>query len=83
MEQHGNNTLNNRSNWPEAVQDSVIGGKPQHLAFGALRAFPNQQLRKLCVALRDRTLQLDTQLVHTLLRQSFYQLGNFSDEDLP
>jgi hypothetical protein len=83
MEQHGNKSLHDRQNWPEAVQDRIIGGKTQHLAFGALRAYPNQQLRKLCVALRDRSLQLDTQLVQTLLRQTFYHLGNFSDEDLP
>ena len=63
--------------------DRIIGGKFSHLALGALRANPNQQLRKLCVALRDRSLQLETHLVHTLLRQTFYHLGDFSDEDLP
>ena len=83
LEQNGSKSLNNRQNWPEAVQDRIIGGKPQHLAFGALRAYPNQQLRKFCVALRDRSLQLDTQMVHTLLKQTFYHLGDFSNEDLP
>jgi len=56
MEQHGYESKHNRQNWPEAVQDRIIKGKTQHLAFSALRAYPNQQLRKLCVALRDRTL---------------------------
>eukprot|EP00899_Mesostigma_viride_P018047 jgi/Mesvir1/26243/Mv05721-RA.1 len=50
--------------------------KPQYLAFGALRAFPNQQVRKMCIALRDKLLPLDRPAVHTLLRMAAYHLGD-------
>jgi len=33
--------------------------KKEFLSFGALRAFPNQQDRKICVALHDRSLPLE------------------------
>eukprot|EP00899_Mesostigma_viride_P005241 jgi/Mesvir1/14718/Mv05368-RA.1 len=49
--------------------------KPEYLAFGALRAYPHQQVRKLCVALRDKLLPLDQPAVHTLLRMAAYHLG--------
>eukprot|EP00899_Mesostigma_viride_P028443 jgi/Mesvir1/8784/Mv02694-RA.1 len=49
--------------------------KPQYLAFGALRAYPNQQVRKMCIALRDKLLPLDRPAVHTLLRMAAYHLG--------
>eukprot|EP00899_Mesostigma_viride_P019525 jgi/Mesvir1/27574/Mv07319-RA.1 len=49
--------------------------KPQYLAFGALRAYPNSQTRRICVALRDKLLPLDQPAVHTLLRMAAYHVG--------
>jgi hypothetical protein len=49
-----------RSNYALAYQDTKPRwlSTPEFLAFGALRAYPNQQIRKLCVALHDRSLPL-------------------------
>eukprot|EP00899_Mesostigma_viride_P012816 jgi/Mesvir1/21535/Mv03976-RA.1 len=49
--------------------------KPQYLAFGALRAFPNQQARKMCIGLREKVLPLDQPAVHTLLQMAADHLG--------
>ena len=79
MEQHGRESAKDRGNWPEAAQDASPGwlaGKRQHLAFTALRAYPVQQMRKLCVALRQQSLPLDQPAVHALLKQTFYHLGD-------
>eukprot|EP01035_Chromulina_nebulosa_P021325 gene21325-27629_t len=83
MVQSGYDTCPSRSNWPEAVQDEMVGGKIEHMSFGGIRAFPNQQLRKLCVVLRERSLPLDKPAVHSLLRQTLFQLGDLSDDDIP
>jgi hypothetical protein len=40
--------------------------KSEYVCFGAVRSYPNQQDRKICVALRDRSLPL--QEVHLRLR---------------
>lgn len=42
----------------------------QWLAFAGLRAYPHTQLRRLCVALRDRTLLLDSPQVSLLILQT-------------
>ena len=79
IEQHGRESAEDRGNWPEAAQDASpdwLVGKRQHLAFTALRAYPIQQMRKLCVALRQQSLPLDQPAVHTLLKQTFYHLGD-------
>ena len=49
--------------------------KREFLAFTLLRAYPHLQMRKLMVALRDRLLPLKHDAVHTLIRQTLYQLG--------
>eukprot|EP00899_Mesostigma_viride_P019526 jgi/Mesvir1/27575/Mv07320-RA.1 len=49
--------------------------KPAYLAFGALRAYPSSQTRRICVALRDKLLPLDQPAVHTLLRMAAYHVG--------
>ncbi|CAN0412868.1 unnamed protein product, partial [Discosporangium mesarthrocarpum] len=53
-------------------------GKEEYLTFGALRSYPLQQLRKLCVALRDKTLPLRSRAVQTLIRQALYHLGEIT-----
>jgi hypothetical protein len=86
MEQHGDASEPSRGNVPEAEQDNKpdwLASKQHHLAFGALRAYPNQQLRKLCVALREKDLPLNELGVHLLLRQTLFQLGALSDEAQP
>eukprot|EP00899_Mesostigma_viride_P003650 jgi/Mesvir1/13286/Mv16551-RA.1 len=78
MPQYGtDNTDTTRGNIAIAEQISRPAwmSKPQYLAFGALRAYPNQQVRKMCVALRDKLLPLDRPAVHTLLRMAAYHLG--------
>jgi hypothetical protein len=52
--------------------------KQQYLMFGDLRAFPYQQLRKLYIALKDRTLPLTKKTVELLIVQTMYQVGNMS-----
>ena len=37
--------------------------KPEYLSFGAIRSCPNQQDRKICVALRDRSLPFEEVLI--------------------
>ena len=79
MEQHGRESAEDRGNWPEAAQDASPGwlaSKRQHLTFTALRAYPIQQMRKLCVALRQQSLPLDQPAVHALLKQTFFHLGD-------
>ena len=47
-----------RGNYTLANQDTRPGwlSTPEFLAFGALRAYPNQQMRKLCIVLHNRSL---------------------------
>jgi hypothetical protein len=49
--------------------------KPGFLAFGSLRAYSLLQLRKLAVALRERTLPLSHPAVQLLVRQTLYHVG--------
>lgn len=86
MLQHGANSEPFRGNVPEACQDiscSWLPGKTEFLSCGAMRAYPNQQVRKLCVALRERSLPLDEPAVRKLLQQTFYHLGELSDGEQP
>ena len=87
MEQHGRERQE-RGNWPEARQAQRpmwISQKPEHLAFGTMRAYPRQQIRKLLSVLHDRrqhrSLPLETPAVRLLLRQTLYQLGEISKDD--
>lgn len=54
--------------------------KPQYLAFCSLRAYPLLQLEKLCTFVLDRQLPLDQPAVHTLLRQTLFQLGTLTPD---
>ena len=49
--------------------------KQEWHAFCALRAYPNQQLRKLLLALHERALPLGEPAVHCIVRQVLHQLG--------
>ena len=73
-------TDSKRSNLPIANQEDKPGcfNKQQWLSFANLRAYANQQLRKLCSCLSDRTLKLDEPIVHTLIRQTLYHIGEVS-----
>ena len=57
--------------------------KPGFLALGTLRAYPLTQMRKLCVALRQRTLPLWHPAVQTLVRQAVHHLGELTDAERP
>lgn len=87
IEQHGNaETSPLRTNWPIASLQSKptwLPEKSQYLTFGSLRSVPNQQFRKICSVLRERSLPLDNQEVHVLIKQALYHLGEFSDDNLP
>jgi hypothetical protein len=48
----------------------------QYLLCGTLRAFPNQQYRKLCIALQDNNLPIDRDEVHVLLKTVLYHVGD-------
>jgi len=54
--------------------------KVEFLDFTKLRAYPFQQVRRLCVALIDGSLPLRDASCHILLRQTLYHLGEFSSE---
>ncbi|KXZ49831.1 hypothetical protein GPECTOR_19g282 [Gonium pectorale] len=74
-----------RGNLPIARQDSRPSWltKPAFLEFGTLRAYPLRQLRRLCAALHDRSLPLARIAVHTLIRQTLFQLGPLTDARQP
>ena len=82
MAQHGAAALASRGNVAEARQDikpDWLAGKPELFSFGAMRAYPNQQIRKICIALRERSMPLDNPAVRRLLQSSLYHLGVLSD----
>ena len=83
--QHGDETDPKRTNIPLARQCERTNmlSKPQFLSFGFMRAFPRLQLRKLCVALRERSLPLTQRSTQVLLQMTLYHLGDLSDTSDP
>jgi hypothetical protein len=84
--QHGAASLASRGNVAEARQDikpDWLAGKPELFSFGAMRAYPNQQIRKVCIALRERSMPLDNPAVRRLLQSSLYHLGVLSNDANP
>ena len=83
MTQYGKNTKPTRCN--EAIAKQQLRpscmSKLQWLTFANLRAYPHQQLRKICCALSDRSLPFDQPLVHTLFRQVLYHIGDVAEFD--
>jgi hypothetical protein len=61
MPVYGNCIPADRSNYALANQDTRPKWltTPEFLTFGALRAYPNQQMRKLCIVLSNRSLPFD------------------------
>eukprot|EP00644_Phytophthora_capsici_P009382 jgi/Phyca11/543907/estExt2_Genewise1Plus.C_PHYCAscaffold_130295 len=57
--------------------------KASFVALASLRAFPNQQYRKLMWALLDDILPWSDSCVGTIVRQSLYQVGTLTDEANP
>ena len=70
-----NKPIANQSNKPDCFN------KQQWLSFANLRSFPNQQLRKLCASLSDRFLKLEEPIVHTLIRQTLYHVGEVTENN--
>nr|KAE8935407.1 hypothetical protein PF009_g14649 [Phytophthora fragariae] len=57
--------------------------KASFIALGSLRAFPNQQYRKLLMALHNDVFPWSFGSVATIVRQSLYQVGDLTDETQP
>ncbi|KAK1946349.1 hypothetical protein P3T76_001902 [Phytophthora citrophthora] len=57
--------------------------KASFVALASLRAFSNQQYRKLMWALLDDILPWSDSCVGTIVRQSLYQVGTLTDEASP
>lgn len=68
----GNQAIANQSSKP------TTWTKSQFLTLGALRAYPFQQFRKLCVALHDDLLPWDSDDVSVLLRLVLFHVGELS-----
>jgi hypothetical protein len=85
LPQYGANTKSSRGNKAIACQHlkPFWLNKPQFLHFGVIRAFPQQQLRKLCTSLHDRDLPLVHHAVHTLFRQTLYHTGDICEGEDP
>jgi hypothetical protein len=49
--------------------------KAQFFTFSSMRAYPNQQYRKLCIALKDKNLPLERKEVQLLLQTTLYHVG--------
>ncbi|RLN94792.1 hypothetical protein BBJ28_00013892, partial [Nothophytophthora sp. Chile5] len=71
----GNLIYANFSQQPETFE------KASFIALGTLRAFPNQQYRKLLTALLEDTLPWSHPSVETIIRQSLYQVGEITADD--
>jgi len=79
VQQHGTCAQPSRGNDPEAALDTSppwLSSKAAFLAFCTLCAYPNQQARKLCIALAERSLPLQEAAVRTLLQSAMYHLGD-------
>lgn len=85
LEQHGRHSRPDRGNVVEARQDLQPSWlrKSEFLTFGAMRAYPNQQIRKILGAMHDRSLVLDDidhPATRLLLLQTLYQMGDLSED---
>lgn len=82
FEQRGELACSSRGNWGEASQyerPSWLPGKPEHLSYASLRAYPYQQFRKLCTILHERSVPFGEQYVRLLILQALYQIGDVSN----
>lgn len=79
MIQRGIHTPKRRENLALALLNEIspwLFGKNSFLSYGNIRSFPYQQVRKLCIALKDRTLPLGHDNVRTLIQQTVYHIGD-------
>jgi hypothetical protein len=68
-----------RGNIPFTRQNKRGGfNKENFLTLGSIRSYPNQQLRKIAVAMMDKSLDFENLWTQTVIRQAFYQLGEIS-----
>lgn len=65
----GNESISKRNLMPSGFNQLFFN------AFGNLRFFPNQQIRKLVTYLREGSLVLDNECVVTLIRMALYNIG--------
>ena len=74
-----------RGNLAEAWQDEQPSwlSKPEYLTFGKLRAFPNQQMREVCVAMHERGLPMGHPAVRLITQVTLFHLGELSTEEPP
>lgn len=72
-----------RSNRAIASQEDIPLwlNKPQYITFGSLRAYCNQQVRKVCGVLHKKSLPLTHPAVHLLIKQALYHVGEFSGDE--
>ena len=54
---------------------------PEYQLFCSVRAYPRMQIRKICVALRDRGLPFARREVQTLVKQALYHVGELHGND--
>ncbi|KAG3110347.1 hypothetical protein PI125_g10077 [Phytophthora idaei] len=73
----GNMVYANLHKRPEELE------KTSFIALGSLRSYPNQQFRKLQCALLDDVLPWSLSCVETIVRQTFYQIGDLTEEEDP
>ncbi|KAG3000849.1 hypothetical protein PC118_g116 [Phytophthora cactorum] len=73
----GNMVYANLHKRPEELE------KTSFIALGSLRSYPNQQFRKLQCALLDDVLPWSLSCVETIVRQTFYQISDLTEEEDP
>ncbi len=54
--------------------------KSEYLAFTSLRSYPHLQMRKICVALRQRSLPFGHEVVQLLIRSALYHVGTLAPQ---
>eukprot|EP00961_Rhodomonas_salina_P257698 3482550-Rhodomonas_salina.4 len=77
----GKHASASRGNWAIVLQDLRPAWLTKHefLEFGSLRAYPLQQLRKMCIAIKARSLPFSSTAVHVLVKQALFQLGDIRE----
>lgn len=84
MFQIGAETSPKRGNYALAFQNDMraeIANKNALLDFCGIRAYPHQQIRRLCSGLKSRRMALSDEKVQMLLQQALYQLGSVSEDE--
>lgn len=70
---------NKRGNIPFTRQNERCNfSKENFLTLASLRSYPNQQLRKIAVAMIDNSLDFESSWTQEVIRQSLFQVGEIS-----